>query len=85
MWIARPAQPDVAIGLIGTSHNITPNFNWSRLKRDGGTAYSALVFDTRLSWQLDPRQRRRLTLQGSHIERDLALYEPDAVSKGGRE
>ena len=70
---------------IGRGINITPNFSWSRLKRDGGTAYAALVFDTRLSWQLNPRQRLRLTLQGSHIERDLVLYAPDAVSKGGRE
>ncbi len=70
---------------LGRGINIQPNANWSRLKRDGGTAFTALVFDTRLSWQLDPRQRLRLTLQGSHIERDLALYAADSVSKGGRE
>ena len=61
---------------MGRGINISPNFNWSRLKRDGGTAYTALVFDTRISWQLDPRQRLRLTLQGSRIERELALYNP---------
>ena len=68
---------------VGRGVNITPNFSWSRLERDGGTAFTALVFDTRLSWQLDPRQRLRLTLQGSHIERDLALYSDENVSKGG--
>ena len=69
---------------LGEGVEVIPSLNWSRLKRDGGTAYTALVFDTRLSWQLDPRQRLRLTLQGSHIERDLALYSAP-VNKGGRD
>ncbi|MFA6986898.1 MAG: DUF5916 domain-containing protein [Arenimonas sp.] len=70
---------------VGRGVNIVPNISWSRLRRDGGTAYTALVFDTRLSWQLDPRQRLRLTMQGSHIERDLDLYSSTDVTKGGRE
>ncbi|MCX7041438.1 MAG: DUF5916 domain-containing protein [Gammaproteobacteria bacterium] len=70
---------------LGRGISIVPNASWSQMKRDGGTAFTALVFDTRVSWQLDPRQRLRLTLQGSHIERDLSLYEPDSVGKGGRE
>ena len=68
---------------IGRGIELTPNFSWSRLQRDGGTAYVAMVFDTRLSWQLDPRQRLRLTLQGSRVSRDLTLYDPDSVTKGG--
>ncbi len=67
---------------IGRGIEISPNIVWSRLKRDGGTAYSALVSDTRVSWQLDPRQRLRVTLQGSHVKRDPSLY-TDPVSKGG--
>ena len=70
---------------LGRGVNITPNFSWSRLRRDGGTAYTALVFDTRVSWQLDPRQRLRLTLQGSDIERDLSLYSDEDLSQGGRD
>ena len=74
---------------IGRGIELMPNFNWSRLTRDGGTAYTALVFDTRLNWQLDPHQRLRVTVQGSHVERDLALYAPpyttNHVTKGGRD
>jgi len=70
---------------LGRGISIVPNASWSQMKRDGGTAFTALVFDTRVSWQLDPRQRLRLTLQGSHIERDLSLYAPNSVGKGGRE
>lgn len=70
---------------VGRGVNITPNASWSRLNRDGGTAFTALVFDTRLSWQLDPRQRLRLTVQGSHVERDLDLYSSAAVTSGGRD
>ena len=69
---------------VGTGVELTPNVSWSRLQRDGGTAYTALVFDTRLSWQLDPRQRLRLTMQGSHVQRDLDLYFP-GTSRGGRD
>ena len=43
-----------------------------------------MVFDTRLNWQLDPRQRLRLTLQGSHVSRDQSLYE-DPISHGGND
>jgi hypothetical protein len=69
---------------IGRGIEITPNVSWSRLKRDGGTAFTALVFDTRLSYQLDPRQRLRLTVQGSHIERDVSLYSVP-ITEGGRD
>jgi hypothetical protein len=44
------------------------------LRRDGGTAFEATVLDTRLAWQLDPRQRLRLTVQASNVVKDPALY-----------
>ena len=44
------------------------------LLRDGGTAFAATVFDTRFGWQIDPRQRLRIALQGSRIDKDPALY-----------
>ena len=69
---------------IGRGVELTPNFSWSRLERDGGTAYTAFVFDTRLSWQFDPRQRLRLTLQGSDVDRDPALYTLP-TPEGGRD
>lgn len=45
-----------------------------RMRRDGGTAFEATVVNAGGSWQLDPRQRLRLTLQGSQVKRDQALY-----------
>ena len=54
------------------------NLNWSlsrqQLDRDGGTAFSASLADVRLGWQIDPRQRIRLALQGNRIDRDPLLY-----------
>lgn len=54
------------------------NFEWDvskqRLNRDGGTAFEAGIADLRMGWQLDPRQRVRMTLQGSEVRRDQALY-----------
>jgi hypothetical protein len=45
-----------------------------RMRRDGGTAFEATVLNAGGSWQFDPRQRLRLTLQGSEVERNQALY-----------
>jgi hypothetical protein len=44
------------------------------MRRDGGTAFTATVLNAGGSWQFDPRQRLRLTLQGSDVEHDLSLY-----------
>ncbi|GAB6196216.1 carbohydrate binding family 9 domain-containing protein [Lysobacter xanthus] len=44
------------------------------LRRDGGTAFEATVLDTRIAWQLDPRQRLRFTVQASNVAKDPALY-----------
>jgi hypothetical protein len=40
-----------------------------RLRRDGGDAFEAIVLNAGGSWQFDPRQRLRLTLQGSDLHR----------------
>ena len=62
------------IGLWGNA-NVGRGFNaeWDvskqRLRRDGGIAFDASVADLRMGWQLDPRQRLRLTLQGSELNR----------------
>lgn len=55
-----------------------------RLRRDGGTAFTASVVNAGGSWQFDPRQRLRLTLQGSEVQRDPALY-VDAVNETARD
>jgi hypothetical protein len=52
--------------------------NWDllrqRMRRDGGTAFQATILNAGGSWQINPRQRLRLTLQGSKVDRDQALY-----------
>ena len=62
--------------------------NWDvvlqRMHRDGGIAFTAKVLNAGGSWQLDPHQRLRLTLQGSQIQRDQALY-VDTVNQRARD
>lgn len=55
-----------------------------QMKRDGGTAFTAAVANVGGSWQFDPRQRLRLTLQGSSVKHDPSLY-ADAVEKKARD
>jgi predicted porin len=54
------------------------SLNWDilhqRMRRDGGTAFEATVLNAGGSWQFDPRQRLRLTLQGSEVLRDPSRY-----------
>ncbi|WP_187775797.1 carbohydrate binding family 9 domain-containing protein [Luteimonas suaedae] len=59
---------------IGRGLSVILDGSVQTLERDGGTAFRASVLDARASWQFDPRQRLRLSLQGSAIERDPALY-----------
>lgn len=54
---------------LGRGFNAEWDFSKQRLRRDGGTAFDASVADLRMGWQLDPRQRLRLTLQGSELHR----------------
>lgn len=60
---------------VGRGINIQLNHARQRLRRDGGTAFDARVLDTRVSWQIDPRQRIRLSAQASEVERDPSLYQ----------
>ena len=59
---------------IGRGVNVEWEISKQRLTRDGGTAFEAGIADLRMGWQLDPRQRVRMTLQGSEVKRDPALY-----------
>jgi hypothetical protein len=88
MYYRHGDQLDLAASRIGTIDQIEPwvsldasrgininvNYSAQRLQRDGGTAFEVGVLDSRVSWQLDPHQRLRLSLQGSRVERDTALY-----------
>ena len=59
---------------IGRGVSVTLDGSLQTLGRDGGTAFRAAVLDARASWQFDPRQRLRLSVQASEIERDATLY-----------
>ncbi len=69
---------------IGRGINLNVNYSQQQLRRDGGTAFDAKVLDSRLSWQFDPRQRLRLSVQASDIERDPSLY-TRPVNRRGRD
>ena len=60
---------------IGRGINAEWDVSRQRLRRDGGIAFDASVADLRIGWQLDPRQRLRLTLQGSELNRFDALLD----------
>lgn len=55
-----------------------------RMRRDGGTAFTATVLNAGGSWQFDPRQRLRITVQGSEVTRNQALY-AEAVNQTARD
>jgi len=59
---------------VGRGINLNLSYSAQRLRRDGGTAFRTQVLDGRFSWQLDPRQRLRLSVQASEVERDPSLY-----------
>lgn len=81
-------QVDFANTEIGDQLNINPRVtlnlgdHWSfslrhrfrKLQRDGGTVFEANQSDFRIGYQFDLRQRLRLTLQSTDIERDPSLY-----------
>lgn len=60
---------------IGRSVDLTVDLLRQQLERDGGTAFTADRMDVRLGWQLDPRQRLRLAVQGRNVRRDPGLYQ----------
>ncbi|MDQ2701484.1 MAG: carbohydrate binding family 9 domain-containing protein [Pseudomonadota bacterium] len=59
---------------IGIAHSVEFDLFRQSLERDGGTAFAATVMDTRFSWQIDTRQRLRIAVQTSRIDKDPALY-----------
>ncbi len=59
---------------VGRSVSLSADVSRQRLRRDGGTAFEATLATFGGSWQVDPRQRLRATLQGSEVARDPSLY-----------
>lgn len=69
---------------FGRGLNLNVDLFQQSLRRDGGTAFSATVLDTRLAWQFDPRQRIRIAIQASNIDKDPGLY-VDPVNRHARD
>ena len=59
---------------IGRGLSLNWDVSHQDMHRDGGTAFKATLVNGGGSWQFDPRQRLRLTLQGSEVLRDTTLY-----------
>src|SRR5690606_16501144 len=59
---------------IGIAHTLEVDLFRQSLERDGGTAYAATVLESRYAWQIDTRQRLRVSIQASRIDMDQALY-----------
>lgn len=70
--------------LIGRGYSLNVDLFRQSMSRDGGTAFAATVLDTRLGWQIDPRQRLRIAVQASTVNKDPALY-VDPVNRHSRD
>ncbi len=66
-------NPDVRFNL-GRHLRFELDHNYQRLERDGGTVFTANQSDLRITYQFDLKQRLKLTLQYTDVERDPALY-----------
>ena len=69
---------------LGSGYSFEFDLFRQDLLRDGGTAFAATVFDTRFGWQIDPRQRLRVAIQGSRIDKDPMLYD-EPVNRHARD
>jgi Domain of unknown function (DUF5916)/Carbohydrate family 9 binding domain-like len=66
-------QPTLLLD-IGRGINLNLSYYAQSLRRNGSTAYEVAVLDGRFSWQFDPRQRLRLSIQGTEVKRDTSRY-----------
>ncbi len=66
-------SPRVSLN-IGDHLSTSLRHTFRNLKRDGGTVFTANQADFRVGYQFDLRQRLRLTVQYTDIERDPSLH-----------
>ncbi len=59
---------------LGDHWSLNLRHTFRNLKRDGGTVFEANQTDFRVGYQFDLRQRLRLTLQYTDVDRDPSLY-----------
>ncbi|MEO8002955.1 MAG: DUF5916 domain-containing protein [Arenimonas sp.] len=82
--IADISQIEPSINLnIGKGINFKLNHVYQKLSRDSGDVFVANLSDSRLSWQINQRQRLRLSLQYGNTIRDKFVYNipGDAISE----
>jgi len=73
--LARVTNFEPSVNLnIGKGLSARLNHNYVGLTRDGGDVVVANLTDLRLSWQMNLRQRLRLSVVWQDVERDLSLY-----------
>lgn len=68
---------------IGKHFNVNLNHSFRKLSRDGGHVFIANQTDVRFSYQFNIRQRLKLSLVNTNVNRDISLYddEVDAHSR----
>ena len=62
---------------IGKHFNVNLNHSYRNLSRDGGNVFIANQTDMRFSYQFNIRQRLKLSLINTNINRDVSLYEDE--------
>ena len=65
---------------MGQHFSMNLNHSFRKLSRDGGNVFIANQSDLRFSYQFDIRQRLRLSLINTNINRDVSLYEAEVDS-----
>lgn len=65
---------------VGQHLSVNLDHSFRKLNRDGGNVFIANQTDLRLSYQFNIRQRLRLALINTNINRDVSLYESEVDS-----
>ncbi len=83
--IANRTGAYVFAGLnLGQHLSMNLNHSFRKLNRDGGNVFVANQTDLRFSYQFDIRQRLRLSVINTNINRDTSLYDFDIDSHSRR-
>ena len=66
---------------LGRHLRVELDHNYQRLERDGSQVFTANQSDLRIDYQFDLKQRLRLTIQYTRVERDPSLYTDEVDRK----
>ena len=74
--LAKRTRADVFAKInLGKHLTINLNHKFQKLNRDGGNVFTANQTDLRFSYQFNIKQRLRLSLINTNVNRDISLYE----------